>query len=268
MSKQYFLSNNGSHIGPFLKEAILEKIKAKETNWTDYVYDESLGDWKLLLEHEDFKKALTPNQHPPAFSPQSGVEDTNKIDLKSENGWYILKEGNNYGPFSKLEVVQMLQERGLYEYDYMWHSDMESWKKVSEISAFSPDSVRELKNSGVEGVQEVFFRRRHARAKYGASMIVHNNKSVFKGKSLELSIGGAGIVVESTNIEIGQTLFLHFKPGDGVPPFNAVCQVISKLQLRNIPHGPSTPVKYGVKFTSITQQVRESIRGYTEPVAA
>lgn len=265
MSKQYFLSNNGSHIGPFPKEEILGRIKSQEATWTDYVYDESFGDWKLLLEHPDFSSALTPSLKPPAFKPSGSSEKFTEV---KEKGWYILKEGNNYGPFSRLDIVQMLQERSLYEYDYLWHAEMESWKKVSEVSVFSPEAIRDLKASGIEGVNEVFFRRRHARARYGASMVVHNNKSVYKGKSIELSLGGAGIVVESPGLEIGQTLYLHFKPGDGVPPFNAVCQVVSKQQLRNIPHGPGTPVKYGVKFTSITQKARESIRSFTEPKAA
>lgn len=267
MNRQFYLSNNGSHIGPFPKETILERLKSRESSWTDYVYDEKFGDWKLLLEHPDFSTSLVPDQKPPQFRPGE-ASSTDVYKEVKDKGWYILKEGNNYGPFSRLEIVQMLQERSLYEYDYLWHAEMEGWKKVSEVASFAPDSIKQLKESGLDGVNEVFFRRRHARARYGASMIVHNSKAVFKGKSLELSLGGAGIVVESTGLEIGQTLYLHFKPGDGVPPFNAICQVVSKQQLRNIPHGPGTPVKYGVKFTNITHTARESIRHYTEPKAA
>ena len=214
-----------------------------------------------MLEHPEFSASLIP-------STITSIAQNSDPSTSYESGWYMLKEGSNYGPFTRVEVIQMLQERNLYEYDYLWHPELSGWKKVSDVPTFSPEAIRQLKESGVDGVQEVFFRRRHARAKYGASMIVHNNKTVFKAKSLELSIGGAGIIVESAGLDIGQTLYLHFKPGDGIPPFNAICQVVSKQQLRNIPHGPGTPVKYGVKFTTITQKAREFIRGYTEPKAA
>ena len=119
-----------------------------------------------------------------------------------------------------------------------------------------------MKNSGDLDVSEIFFRRRHARSKYGCSLIVHNNKTVFRGHSMEISEGGAGIMIENPEIAPGQTIYLHFQPGDGVPPFNAVCTVVSKQWVDAT--SKTAPVKYGVKFVSISQAVRERIRDYAE----
>ena len=44
MAKQYYLSNNGTHLGPYTREAVLNKIEAQEQQWTDYVYDENVGE--------------------------------------------------------------------------------------------------------------------------------------------------------------------------------------------------------------------------------
>lgn len=259
MSKQYYLSNNGTHIGPYTIETVLKKLDSKEHQWTDYIFDETLGDWIMLLEHPEFSNKLSSQ---PATRPDGTTDSAGKY---KDREWYLLKEGNNYGPFCKLELVQMLQEKTLFEYDYIWHAKLPSWKRVAEVEDFSPDLIRAMHTE--PGVAEVFFRRRHARAQYGASLIVHNNKTVFRGQALEISAGGAGVLIESSLLQPGQSLFLHFQPGDGVPPFNAVCQVVSKQYIQD----NSTevqPIKYGVKFTTLSQSVRENIKNYTAAKAA
>lgn len=268
MAKQYYISNNGVQHGPFSYEVVHEKIDAKEHQWTDYIYDESVGDWMLLLEHPDFSAKLS-QRHPAPSSVPSTVPDENVVKLNEmtmDRGWFILREGNNYGPFSQIEVIQMLQEKSLFEHDFIFHEKFNSWLCVAEVEDFSPENIRKVRDAGEAKISEVFFRRRHARASYGASLIVHNNLRVFRGKSLEISAGGAGILIESSELQPGQSLFLHFQPGEGVPPFNAVCQVVSKQFVRE---GASSnePVKYGVKFTTLSQSVRDSIKTYTTKAA-
>lgn len=261
--KTFFLSLNGEHIGPFSAEQVLKKLEKNEQVWTDYVYSETHRDWIMLMEHPEFTKAFNAGHARPHVKPISAAPT---FDLRPglhlrEKEWFLLREGNNYGPFSKLDLVQMLQEKSLYEYDYVWHHGMSAWKRVAELPEFSPEKIRALKDSKDGDVSEIFFRRRHARAYYGCSLLVHNSKTVFKGHSLEISEGGAGMVIDNPALQPGQTIYLHFQPGDGVPPFNAVCKIVSKQWVQET--GENKPVKYGVKFTSISQTVRESIRDYT-----
>lgn len=269
MATKYFISLNGSSEGPFSVGEITTKVEAKQIAWTDYLFDEKASEWVMILEHPEFSGKVLPT--PPAArtpnadftsSPEAGTDE-----LK-EKAWFLLKDGNNYGPFSKIEVVQMLQSRQLFEYDFIWHDKFTAWKRIAECPDFQPQEIRSLKDSGQAEVAEIFFRRRHARMKYGCSLIVHDNTKVFRGTSMEISAGGVGVVIETANFDIGHTLFLHFKPGNGVPPFNALCQVVNKNTLRNIPHGPGAPVKYGLKFTNISQEVRDSITTFTTHKAA
>lgn len=259
MQKQYYISFEGSHVGPYSIDTIVKRIEGKKSQWTDYVYDEAIGEWVMLLEHPEFASRSSKQMH--EKFPQKPIVD----EKLREKEWFVLKEGNNYGPYSKLELVQMLQERSLYEYDYVWHHGMSAWKRVAELTDFSKESIRDLKESPSADVSEVFFRRRHARARYGTSLIVHNNKSVFNGKTFEISEGGAGVLIETPDLQPGQTIFLHFQPGDGVPPFNAVCQIVSKQYVREAASSPK--VRYGVKFTSVSHHVRESILHYTTKAA-
>jgi hypothetical protein len=270
MQTLFYVSLNGSHVGPYTADAIVAKIEAGEHVWTDYVYCEAKSDWMVILEHPSFSdrfKASTLKTPPKIAQASKEHSLAEKQDEKfKEKAWYILKEGNNYGPFSKLELVQMLQDKTLFEYDYVWHNKLNAWKRVAEVEEYSAEAIRAMKESGQLEISEVFFRRRHARASYGCSLIVHNNKTVFKGRTMEISSGGAGILIDNPNLQPGQNLFLHFQPGDGVPPFNAVCTVISKQMVKDTKSALES-VKYGVKFTSISQSVRESIRQFTQKVA-
>ena len=157
----------------------------------------------------------------------------------------------------------MLQAKILYEYDFLWQPEMDSWKRLAEITEFSKDNLKKLIQSGDPEVSEVFFRRRNVRVNYGCSLIVHNNKQIFKGRSLEISSGGAGVYIDTNQFTPGQNLFLHFQPGDGVPPFNAVCSIISK-EFHSNPISKVSEYKYGVKFTSVSQNIKQKIQEFAE----
>lgn len=259
----YYVSHEGQQMGPWPSAEVLGKLKTHALGWSDYIYDEAKEDWIFIMDHAEFK-AHYKSEVPPVKDaagpatppPQSAASPT------GEKEWFLLKAENRYGPFSYVELVRMLQEKNLYEFDYVWNPSMTAWARVAEVEDFKAEKIRGLKESGVAEVQEVFFRRRHARAQYGASIIVHNNKKVWKGETLEISAGGAGLRIENPDLQPGQTLFLHFKPGDGVPPFNAICTIVSK-QSRKGPHS-----SYGVKFTSINRTVQAAIKDYAEKVAA
>src|SRR5437868_14519184 len=197
MQTLFYVSLNGGHVGPYSVETIVQKIEAGEHVWTDYVYCEARADWMVVMEHPSFadkfkaSSAKSPSKVEESTVISAATPSAKQDDKFKEKAWYILKEGNNYGPFSKLELVQMLQEKTLFEYDYVWHTKLNAWKRVAEVEEYAPDSIRAMKESGLSEIAEVFFRRRHARASYGCSLIVHNNKTVFKGRSMEISSGGA-----------------------------------------------------------------------------
>ncbi len=270
MAKNYYVSKNNQQIGPFSEETLINKIKAKEISWMDYIYDEAKKDWIIIVEHKSFNKMFTEsvlkhsiNDPTVNKKPQAKAKDLPTVDAIKEKAWYVLKDNNNYGPFSKAEIIQMLQAKILYEYDFLWQPEMESWMRLAEISDFSRTNLKKLIQSGDPEISEIFFRRRNVRVTYGCSLIVHNNKQIFKGRSLEISSGGAGVYIDTNQFAPGQNLFLHFQPGDGVPPFNAVCTIISKEFHAN-PISKADEYRYGVKFTSISQNIKQKIQEFAE----
>lgn len=264
--QKYYVTQNGNSVGPWAVDEIVGHLKKNTLAWTDYIYDEQKKDWLLLMDHPSFTtffREMADAKSKPKSAPAEVKKTEKSPEPNREKEWFILKGDNKYGPFSYLDVVKMLQEKNLFEYDFAWNNRLENWKQISDCDEFQPEKVRALKESGHPEVQEVFFRRRHARARYGASIVVHNNKSVWRAESIEISPGGCGIVIENKDFVPGQTMFLHFQAGDGVPPFNAICQVVSKQS----PEPGERRVRYGVKFTSISRQVQDAIKNFTTKAA-
>lgn len=264
MQTAFYLSKDGGQVGPYSVDEIRQKLDTREHSWMDYVYDEIKTEWILLIEHPAFSEKYNRTflKSRPAM-PAGSLDAKESKDTLKDKAWFTLKNGSNFGPFSQLEMIQMLQDKALFEYDYVWHQSLPSWKRVAEVANFRPEKMRALIQENQAEVAEIFFRRRHLRAKYGCSLIVHNNKSVFRGTSLEISAGGAGVLIDSQLLQPDQTVFLHFQPGEGVPPFNAVCTIVSK-QFVGDAAVPGEWVRYGIKFVSVAQKVRDQIRGFTE----
>lgn len=269
MKNNYFLSKNEKQIGPFTEEQILEKIKTKEVSWMDYIFDETKKDWILLMEHKKFNSYFTESilkkaKSDPVKNSVNKKEPTALKDSVDPKAWYVLKDNNNYGPFSIAEIIQMLQAKILFEFDYVWQSKFEGWKRVAEVPDFSSENIQKLLKSGNPEVSDYFFRRRNVRVNYGCSLVVHDNKQIYKGRSLEISSGGAGVYIETNQFLPGQNLFLHFQPGDGVPPFNAICTIVSKQFNNGVKGSGKEEYRYGVKFTSISQTIKQKIQEFAE----
>jgi PilZ domain/GYF domain 2 len=279
MQHKYYVSHETQQMGPYSIDEIVSFVSGGTLSPLDYIYVEAKNDWILFLDYEELSekvKALKPKA-PPKIEEERHVEEPPKIKKASYNGrefpsdfsepikheWFVLKGENKFGPFAYVDVVKMLQQGVVFEFDYAWHNGMDGWERLAEIKYFSKDSLSKLKESAMPEISEVFFRRRYKRVKYGGTILVHDNKKVWKGSGVEISEGGAGVVMENAMVLPGQELYLHFKPGDGVPPFNAVCEVVSKQFVSGV-SSPSTPIMYGLKFKTISNETQKVLKEYTK----
>lgn len=269
---QFYVSHEGEQLGPMGLGEIVEGVRQNRLSVLDYIYDEAKGDWVLLMDYptvaaqlKDIKPAAPPKKAPPGIGPALGAEASGpampmaNAEPGSEHAiteWYVLKGENKFGPFALVDLVKMLQQKVVFEFDFCWHPGMGSWKRIAEVDAFNPESIRKLKSENTKDLQEVFFRRRHRRMSYNGTILVHDNKTVWKGQGMEISAGGAGVVMENAMIIPGQTLYLHFKPCDGVPPFNAVCEVVSKQFVEGV-REKNASIRYGLKFTNISANTQQ-----------
>tara|TARA_B100000749_G_C18450166_1_gene476199 strand:- start:34869 stop:35696 length:828 start_codon:yes stop_codon:yes gene_type:complete len=270
---EFMVSKDGEEKGPFTLDQVVEMVKSQELGVMDYLYDESQEDWVTLLEHEEIQakiKSVKPKAKPKKSKPQEAEAVSLKQEKPSNDQtaeWYILKGENKFGPFAFHDVIKMLQQKLVFEFDFAWKSGMQAWQRVAEIESFKYENIKELQETLMPDISEVFFRRRHRRVNYNGTLIIHDNKSLWKGQAMEVSAGGAGVVMENASIVPGQKLYLHFKPCDGVPPFNAVCEVVSKKYQDGV-KDKTTPIRYGLKFVNISDEAQEALIKYSNAAEA
>ena len=164
-------STTGESFGPWTIEEISERLAKTEIAITDFVYDEVREDWIALVECEALKEHLRrskPKAPPKAAAPQAAtatptpapqteaVRPTLEVVEKREtqemamatqgpNGeWFVQKGTHRYGPFSYLSLVRALQEKAVYEFDFIWTEGMESWVRLAEHEAFQQERIRDL----------------------------------------------------------------------------------------------------------------------------
>lgn len=371
----YFIAKNGEQSGPFSLGDIVNQLGTATLNLTDYIYDETVSDWVMLMAHKELNAVLNkkkPSLPPPGISVSSTTvnpvvkvtsaraesieikkketdspppiladafpaeplvvsdnsvnidektkevevglieEKTTEIDIsvlnKDKNTivekksfveafdnvsncvyqekideikkgkgsikekalkisraleevadpimseWYILKDDNKYGPYTYKDMLSMLDEKFIYGFDFVWHKSLSNWRRLADLEAFTYENINKLKNTYMPELTQVYYKRRHKRVNYGHSIMVHDNNRVWKAKSVQIGQGGVGVLIDQTHVVSGQTLYLHFQPGDGVPPFNAVCEVVSK-RLQENKETKKTEVFYGMKFIKISNDI-------------
>jgi len=254
--EKFYVTQNGVQQGPWSLQDVSTRLTEKSLAWNDYIYDQRKEDWILLLEFPQLTELFNKSFANPIIENKKNSKEV--LDPIKDRAWYILKHSNNYGPFSQGEMVQMLQSKTLFEYDFIWRKDLESWKRLADVSEFHSENIKELYLTLAKDANndELFFRRRHARANFESSIIIHDKHRVFKARTMEISAGGAGLVIENVDFKIDSELHLHFCPSDQVPAFNTTCRIVSKS-------GP----KYGVQFSNINTFAKDSISKFTKKAA-
>ncbi len=256
---QFHVARGETPIGRFTVTDILARVERRELDPFDHIYDENLQDWVAIATHPSFAKhsefweqlRLTLVQE-----AKGGTEDSPAVAE-----WFVLKGDHRFGPFEYLELVRLTQEKGLQDWDYVWNKKLAKWARLATLPEFQPEAIQKLRltlSDKLGGtLNEVFFRRRYARATFEGSILVHNHQKLFKGKSHELGAGGMSLTLLEGELKVGDKVHVHIKPSKETPAFNTSCEVMSRRVLHA--GDPKSPVVYGMKFSDLDKNVRSQI---------
>lgn len=252
---KYFVAKEGIQKGPWTLDEITQNIQNKVLSWSDYIYDDKINVWLFLFEFplltESFNKSFK--------NPVQKSKTITNFDSYKDRIWYILKVNENYGPFTAAEMIQMLQSKTLFEFDFVWRQDQQSWQRLADVAEFHPEKIKEMFDTSFQEnteIQKTFYRRRFPRVQYKCELLIHNKHKVFSAQSIEISAGGASFKLDNVDFDIDSRIYLHFKPGGDVPAFNATCKIVSK-----------NGNKYGVSFIAVSNQAKDSIEKFTKKAA-
>lgn len=164
--------------------------------------------------------------------------------------WFVMKGDQRFGPFAYGDVVRMLQEKIIFGFDYAWHGGLSGWKRVSDIADFQESSIRMLlKDKKV--AKEIFVARKFVRHPHKGKFVAHDQNSWWNGQACEISSGGVGVNMDNAMLVPGHQVYLHFKPHERFPAFNAIGEVVNKKYIENV-NEKSTPLTYGIRFLSVS----------------
>lgn len=278
---QYHVSRNGETLGPWTVEVIAQKLATNEIAVTDFAWDDSSTDWVPLLEFGELKtylQTLKPMAPPKSAgattAPAVPVKNADTASVRptavaasmSEDDaiqWYVTRGQQKFGPFNYFGVVKALQDKSVFEFDYIWKEGMESWVRLAEHEKFAADAIRSLletlEQKKVHG--DVFAQRRHTRLSVENDVLINDNTTVCPGRMVQGSAGGTGLIIKNSTLVPGQLIHVHFSSLEGLPAFNAIGEIVSKKFARGA-RDSKAPIHYGVRFVKMDPKAEERVKNY------
>lgn len=274
-SNQHHISRNGDTYGPWTVEVIAEKLAKGEIAITDFAWDDGATEWVSLLEFTELKNYLQTRKPsaPPKVVPAAETKSTEAkgkpvvvASSMSEDDaiqWYVTRGQQKFGPFNYFGVVKALQDKSIFEFDYIWKEGMTNWVRLAEHEKFAGDKIRSLLEAleQKEAHGEVFAQRRHARLSVENDVLINDNQSVSPGRMVEGSAGGTGLIIKNSTLIPGQLIHVHFSSLDGLPAFNAIGEIVSKKFSRNA-RSSNAAIHYGVRFVKMDPAAEERVKKY------
>lgn len=176
--------------------------------------------------------------------------------------WHFLRDKNSVGPFNRLEMIRMVQQKKISPTQLVWKKGMTEWQEFCRTQEFAPKNIRQLVQDFPPLVQSVFSRRVSSRISFQADFILHNEEKIWKAESYEIGMGGVGIQVQNSNLSIGQMFDLHLISAQAIQSFSAKAEVVSHLKdSKN-----KKPDRFGLKFIEIEKAAQQKIISYVERV--
>lgn len=206
-----------------------------------------------------------------------------KLHNLESTEWYVVRGSHRYGPISYREMIKHIHAQTLNDRDLVWRKELKAWTAIQDLLEFAPETVRQYLNlaavaettqafqaqhSNAHAARENVYavQRRYQRVSCDVDLIVHNHKKVLRGHGVELSLGGAGLMLSHPDFAMGDEVVLHFKPSRELEAFNAVCQVAAAPNVhtthRSGDKQNSINLKYCVKFQDLDSIGRRALVDY------
>lgn len=272
--KEYFVSHLGQHMGPWTLDEIAHRMSQHDLITTDFIYDEDLADWVALNKHEalleliskEFKPTAIPLRDvvSPVAKPVAPIQQQEQkqhpVQTPSINeSWFIQKTSHRFGPLNSIGVVKALQEKTIFDYEFVWKDGMEEWVRIAEHPDFSVDHIRELISKSL--AQDIFIKRQHPRITFMNEVMIHDDNSLWMGQAFQGGEGGSGLIIQNASLQPGQVVKLHFAAHDGLSAFNVSGEIVSKKYVKELKN-KKTPVPYGVKFVGLDKKLQSTLHEY------
>lgn len=262
---QYFIATKQKIVGPLSAHEVKLRVQKGKSSLADYIWCKGWGDWKRIYEHSSFAK-LSPQKPPKGWISQIREKLGDKTpapvveSLTTEKQYYLYFHRSQYGPFTKLEVLQIVEDKKLGSHCYVWVAGWANWKRLSEIPELAKKQPTREHTIGVRmktdaGVDATDKRQGGPRRPLVARLFMHNNDEVVIAVCRDISVGGMQVLTDHVPGELGATIKINVAPSDSkkVQGFVAEGQIVRLLE-----DGRG----FSFRFTKISDDARLAIERY------
>jgi hypothetical protein len=168
----------------------------------------------------------------------------------NEQIWYVYQNQQQLGPFTGLQVKQMIDHKMMAQDAYLFKVGWKDWRPIEE-------TYEELGMPAPAGAPAAnLSERRDAapRAAVNGRVVVHNNGQLVIGAGVNISSTGIFVETNDQIFTVGEKLKLSVRAEGFAKPFNAVAQVV------RFNSDPRFPIGYGLRFEDLDEGVARDIQ--------
>lgn len=129
--KNWYYCILGQVKGPFSLLQIEDKIKQREINPDDLIYQSGEKKWTLVKDRWQFQKLISKKN-----TENKKVPKKDWVILKQENTKSISDIAFQYHYYSTKEVLKALHTGNISYSDWIWTEGMQSWKCIRDMALF------------------------------------------------------------------------------------------------------------------------------------
>jgi hypothetical protein len=194
------------------------------------------------------------------------------IEVPTSNEWHVMKAEVQYGPFTYSEMLQMLQNKTLFSFDFIWSTHLDAWSLLGDQPEFSADRIHRIFSQNAaqntKTQAEVFSRRKFERVNCDLSVFLHDNQKLWEGQVQSLSEGGILVAVNNPFLLPGDGLTVHFRKSSSAAKgfaqaFNTRMEVLNK-RLTKQKLSYDLQILYALQFTQLPEHGRNAIADFVK----
>ena len=199
----------------------------------------------------------------------------NPRELEAVSSYWYLKFPNYWGgPFSYIEVLQMLKSRRInrgmkIRAGRLTNENSGDWHHIADLDEFSPVFISEFSKYYVPKGRPFHLIRKFVRMQYKAQVLVVSGKgNVHTCMCTELSAGGAKIKVPADFLEEGDSITVQFFYNEKIKlkSFKAKANVLrlSEISFNEESDGGDVTEVYSLEFVNLKARYKRMLLNSTQ----
>lgn len=278
MASKYYLTTGKDKLGPLSEADIIKAVRSGKISMFDMILNNQTNEWMMLAQHPDFSDLDSSQAEEEEISEDSDhfaigllsdkADNSNGLDLPEfitpDNFpiltpvyWY--EKDKAHQKLKYLDVLSLVHSHKLTEQSLISNSAQGPWQPLIKWEEFSAESLKSFKDASHEALPDVHIRRQTKRFNAGLVFTALTKKG--KGFQIfcpDISKGGLAFLVRAAKCDLKEEIMIKFSDNLQDGRFDAKGVIVS-IRKAKLPGADDIYVRYGVRFTALSEQGKKYI---------